>query len=171
MDLKDLAALITPPAAPFATGSDLEWEKFQTNNAIELPMDYRELISKYGAGDYLNFLGVLSPFAPKAGLLASHASESQFYRALQKVFPVYPDDQGLLCVGADENGDKLFWLTGGVPDSWPVVFFSNDFIEFERYDHNLTTFLVRWLRGDIEPPFVAPLRLLKNRPFVFTPHK
>lgn len=170
MDIQDLMELIAPPRVPFACGDPTQWNEFAEQYRLHLPADYRTLIAHYGTGGFLNFLGINSPFASRSALMAYHKREAAYYRDMQHVFPIYPEDSGLLCVGADENGDKLFWLMQGTPDKWPVVFFSSDFDAYELYDHNLTTFLVRWLRGAIEPNFIAPLRLLETRSFVFTPY-
>jgi hypothetical protein len=66
-------------------------------------------------------------------------------------FPVFPDPGGLLSVGADINGNTLFWLTKGEPDEWPVVYMDDDFLEYDLYEMSLTTFLVEWISGRIEP--------------------
>jgi hypothetical protein len=60
--LQQLIALVPPPANPVAPGTSEAWSRIETEIGSRLPQDFKDYIKVYGAGQWLNFFGVMNPF-------------------------------------------------------------------------------------------------------------
>jgi hypothetical protein len=70
----------------------------------------------------------------------------------------YPDKDGLLLWGMDDNGAMALWDTRGAPDEWGVAVQPPRYYDVEAFDLSLTTFLARNFSRDMAcviwgPPF------------------
>jgi hypothetical protein len=63
--------------------------------------------------------------------------------------PPWPDPGGLLPLGRSDNGNELYWLTGGPADAWPVVAFAGRSTRHEVHRHPVTAFLALLLSGEL----------------------
>jgi SMI1-KNR4 cell-wall len=157
--LDDLVALVPPPSAPAnATG---DW----TALGIALPSDYRELITRYGSGEFSDEVALLPPFGPctlldyGVGLLDGdrelradeEATDPEDYP-----YPLYPEPGGLLIWATTANGERLCWLTAGEPDEWKVVAWDPKAFEYEEHEPGAVGFLVSWLSGRLESEILPP---------------
>lgn len=156
MGLWELLASVPAPATPVWAGDKAEWEEVQEELGTVLPRDYRELIQAYGCGGFCCTFAILSPFGGRRGLISTHKAREAFFRTMlstygDPTFRVYPEEGGILYVGGDEYTNSLTWLTTGTPDRWPLVLFDDHMREYEMFEMPLTTFLIKWVKGDIEP--------------------
>ena len=65
-------------------------------------------------------------------------------------FPVFPAAGGLFPWATTDNGDTLYWLTVGDPDTWQVVVWESRGPEHVVYPFGAAEFLQRWLSGTLE---------------------
>ncbi len=172
-----MATLAPPPAMPASPGSPDKWGGVERALGTVLPTDYKWLIDTYGVGDFGDLLVVLNPFAAPASMNLLRQAEikaagranpmfpdpSSLARYLegrerlipeQCPFPAYPEPGGLLPVAKDTNGNDLFWVTRGAPDSWSLVHYDRRG-GWERQEYNLSIvgFLLRWLSGKMPESF------------------
>ncbi|GAA1799336.1 hypothetical protein GCM10009682_21200 [Luedemannella flava] len=138
--IDDLTRLIPPPAAP--VHADGDWAAVEATLGLSLPADYRALVAAYGLGGF-DDINLLTPFAAAvsehadllwhAGRLHQLLGESRAKNPDAVPFPLFPEPGGLLEWAGTGTGIALCWLTGGEPDSWPVVVFDYLYHK-ERYE-------------------------------------
>ncbi len=134
--LKELMSLVPPPQSPLYSQGD--WGQVEKELGIALPVDYKELISVYGAGTFnakaydagFQIFSYLSPWGAKnqgegMGELLKSMLIS-FYGNDEYTPPAsfYPHVPGLLHFGTYLERDELLWL---VPASGPprdIVWFA-----------------------------------------------
>lgn len=159
MSLSELVKLVPPPKEPIWNGEGEDLAAVERELGTRLPSDYLDLIRVYGSGTFCNTLDIFSPFGPKR-LKLQHDSRREFYcgmlsgfpaRLPKPKFPVYPEEGGILVVGGDEFSTHFCWLTRGLPDSWPLIWFDDYMVEYEIFDLALSEFLTEWVSGRIEP--------------------
>src|SRR5262249_54774047 len=129
MSLAKLKKLIRPPDRPSEIGSLEHWRAVEGQLGTSLPRDYREFISTYGTGVFAHFYCVYSPFSKNKHLSLLRCAElvCRYNRQSREEFPerfpypYFPEPDGLLPWGVDENGNDYFWLTQGAPSNWIVV--------------------------------------------------
>ena len=66
-------------------------------------------------------------------------------------YAVYPEEGGIILCGADSNGCYISWVTEGRPEDWPIIYFDNSWCSYDRYDMNLSTFLLKLAKREIKP--------------------
>ena len=169
MGIATLAELAPPPQSPLWAGRPQDWTAVEATLGTSLPDDYKEFITVYGAGAFYDFLGVATPFAPKYDLVTKHGRSRTYFQA-QDVFPVFPDSGGLLCMGGDDNGDSLCWLTRGLPNEWPIVYSTEDFIEINIFKMTLVEFLAGWVGQRFHPTFLSGLNIHFRPKPIFRPN-
>jgi hypothetical protein len=168
--LQHLVELAPPPTQPAATGIDEDWLKIEAEIGLELPQDFKDYIRCYGAGQWLEFFGIIDPFYewkhPQAqknwrawiidriGHLNNIEERVKNYYAS---FKPYPAVNGLLAFGYDDNGGTLCWQTTGKPDQWPIVCLDGKTTqEYDLFDMPLTEFLAGVVSEKICPATFAP---------------
>jgi len=171
MAIKQLAALITPPASPLDCEGN--WYAAEIVVGATYPADFRALIAAYGSGAF--FRGHLTVYNPlTVGGLAGIKQAERFCRQHREgLYPlplaVHPDTPGLLPWGGDENGNTYCWLTKGKPDKWPVVFLGHG---HESHPVQLRTDITGFLAGyatDKFPELAQPDDPMSEAMQVFTP--
>jgi hypothetical protein len=127
--LERLRELLPPPAEPVEPGRPDGWAAVEATLGTRLPADFRAFTELYGSGTVDDFLYLFNPFATGQGgnLLAERDRVLAGYRQTRARFPEllllppFPDEGGVLPLGRTDNGDELYWVTEGDPDSWPVT--------------------------------------------------
>jgi hypothetical protein len=138
---------------------------------LEFPSDYRAFVDLYGGG-HLGFPGSLRFFvhAPSSaarpttpggplgfeGFMDWHVSNiASMFEGLDEddwggpVYPMYPNQGGLLTWGENERGDLFWWLTqGGDPDAWPIVMWARGPATTYRFDTGMVGLLHAMVSGD-----------------------
>ena len=172
MSLSDVSRRVPPPAQPVGAGSAPEWRAAEAKLGLELPVDYKQLVSTYGLGRFADFLTIFTPFADNeyVNLLAQPELSLEAYRALRAghpdvaPYPAYPEPGGLLSWAQSDNGDVIYWLTEGSADTWPIVLIESRHGMIERYDVPTTDFLAQVLDGRL-PTRILPRDLNEDASF------
>jgi hypothetical protein len=168
MTIGQLVEVLPPPAAPAGDPGAVAAAEAALGTA--LPPDYRELVARYGAGRIAGFLWVFQPggVPDTIDLAAQAQAQREDLAALAAggeplPFPLFPDPGGLLAAGMTDNGDALFWRTGGAPETWPVVVHEARGPLWWTHDGDLTGFLAGVLSGAVRCP-VFPRDFPGERP-------
>jgi hypothetical protein len=157
VSIAELKKQVPPPSKPFEVGSLARWRKIESQLGLKLPRDYREFVFAYGSGLFAGFYRVYNPFAASeyTGLLSSSKRICDMNRESQpgnpERFPYkyYPEPEGLLPWGNDENGNDYFWLTKGPPTNWVVVQDENRGNGIRVQPYSMTGFLVAILQRKV----------------------
>ena len=132
-----------------------------------MPDDYKSYIARYGTGSFskpdFSFLFPYNPFSEHFNLIENQQLILETYLDCQIdspeicVFNAFPEEKGLLPWGQTDNGDSLYWLTNGPPNTWDIVVFDGRYFMYDWFSLTMTQFLAQWLTGDIKvncfPPF------------------
>jgi len=158
----DLEALVPPPTAPIAADGD--WTMVEQTLGVRLPTDFQALVRRYGHGQFAD-ITLLTPFSAGAedlfNLVYRARAQLDLYRDHRDAWPedfpysLYPEPQGLLEWANTGNGDGLYWLTLGEPDSWPVVIW-NIREGSRRYEIGAVELLFAYLSGQREVDLLGP---------------
>jgi hypothetical protein len=152
MALDELLAICTPPSSPRHARGDWQLVEQQLG---PLPPDYKSLVETYGAGTFGGFLHVWTPFTPNrhVELRAAGAQTLAADRESRAKFPakftmkLHPEPGGLLPCGATDNGDGLYWITGGEPTTWRMFVLPDRELAGQHFEHDLTGFITAWFAG------------------------
>lgn len=157
-DLSVIIGLVAPPRAP--VGLDRSWDDVEHELGVSLPADYMEFIDTYGSGvvaDSLsiwNFRDRVLFNRPLGETLLGKGGVIPLYRHVASMgndvpFALYPEPGGLLPFGACNEVHNLNWETTGEPDSWSIVYWYSDGLEFLRLDGDgFSRFLRRVIRRE-----------------------
>lgn len=163
MAIEELIACIPPPENPRDTEGD--WAAVEATLDIHFPSDFRQLVSRYGTGEFFEGLLILNPLNPWCrGQIAKTLSNFCVMRkAMELSLRLYPETSGLFPWGHDSNGNNFFWLTEGNPDDWPVVQVGhNEEANPHRSKVGITDFLVRYGRNKY-PKMLGGVRFKKKQ--------
>ncbi|HEY8614776.1 SMI1/KNR4 family protein [Phenylobacterium sp.] len=146
--------MIPPPRLPVeAFGGP--WGVIEADLGGPLPQDYKDLSRLYGAGYWLQFLGLNVPRSvnPNIQLAPQARAISAAFSGYEDLpYPMWPAPEGLLPLGGTDNGDYLFWLRrGSRAEAWPIVVWDRAFHSFELIECDVTGFLAGLARGKILP--------------------
>jgi hypothetical protein len=153
----DLCKAVPPPDNPFEAGRPEGFTAVEGRLGLALPTDYKSLIGAYGAGSWKGFLWVLNPFASNRYLNLFEQTQRQLdaERTIRADWPkdvpfaLYPEPGGLLPWAMTDNGDRLYWVTEGRPDTWDTVVYESRGPEYDRHRMSCCEFLRRWVAGEL----------------------
>jgi cell wall assembly regulator SMI1 len=150
MAINELVALVPPPAIPL--GTDGDWSGAEADLGCKFPADFRELIRRYGTGQFdLGGLLVSNPLtAAGRQEIRDHLETLRDLREGCEIqLVIHPERPGLLPWGSDSLGNIFCWLTEGEPDKWPVVQVGHDDEGGQpRVEVGITAFLARYARNE-----------------------
>jgi hypothetical protein len=167
MALENFCKTIKPPNQPIENGGIEEWNGVEQALKTKLPSDYKNYVNNFGTGCISNFIWVFNPFSKnsnlnlhaqiKAQLDAIATLENEF----NEIYPysIHPKSGRLLPWGITDNGDVMFWLTDGEPDSWKTVIHESRGTRYETFDATITNFLMDLNLGRITSKII-PIELL-----------
>ena len=146
---------LVPPPNEVETHSPQEWAGALASTG-RLPPDYIDFIDRYGFVRLDDFLMIYSPFAPTGpgNLVDQMDIDLDAYRALRSghedemPLAALPETGGLLPLGRSDNGDVLFWLTGG-DDPWPIIVIGEGDRRHSRLEVTLVELLGGLVTGEI----------------------
>lgn len=141
MDSAHLTAIrkiLSPPSQPVdAVG---EWKEVEQELGIELPEDYKQLVSCYGTGMIGHILEVFNLLKDRSAIWKQIAfvrdQNETVFNELKSVaqmlgrdtnvdhplpYPFFPDNGGLFPWGRAFDGWAFWWLTEGPPRNWKIV--------------------------------------------------
>jgi hypothetical protein len=174
-DLESISKLLSPPTD--SVGLDRPWRTVERELGTPLPSDYKEFIDRYGSGmicgsmSVWNFRDAAIFSKPLAKVLTGPGGVVQAYERIRAMgnswpFTMYPQPGGLLPFVTVRDVHHLNWLADGPPDTWDVVYWFFDGLEFIHLKgDSFTGFLLKVLKKKYnrkELPQFDP-------PFEFTP--
>ncbi|MCT9010269.1 SMI1/KNR4 family protein [Streptomyces rhizosphaerihabitans] len=156
-----LARLVAVPVDPIDAVGD--WLAVEAQLPVTLPTDYKELVERYGWGEFCDFLYVRTPFGGNRhnGLSwqdVRYQNEWTVPGSKRLPYPLYPAPGALLIWGGSPDADRLCWLTEGPPDTWPVVVWSRD-DDYEVYEMGCAAFIEGWTSGKIRSGIIGGMEL------------
>lgn len=123
-----LTKILPPPSSPVDLPSEKDWKRVDAVLGT-VPADYRTFVSIYGTGQIDQFIWILNPASAneylnlvsggRANLKALAESKGEFPETF--TMSLFPNEEGFLPFGITDNGDTLYWVTGGAPDEWTVA--------------------------------------------------
>ena len=145
MTIDELIQIVFPPSEPVHTGSREEWADVEKRFGVRFPDDYFEVAQNYGSGEFLSgTLEIANPFDPKYEVWLNYELKKlQRYQRDdpdEMPYAVFPQSDGLLPFGRDDNGNRFFWITRGEPNTGPIVCRSGAY-HWEVVQSTLTNFL------------------------------
>ncbi|BCJ77106.1 hypothetical protein CS0771_66500 [Catellatospora sp. IY07-71] len=177
MSLERLLRLAPAPPARIDVPNPDDFAACEAELRLTLPADFKELLSAYGAGRFLDYLfaypltGYDMNMLRNKALLAGHQEARERFPDWYP-WPLYPEPGGLLLWGGTYDGHSLCWLTAGDPDTWPVIVWQQRDGGHERFDGGAVELLTRWLAHELpnkvlpEPPrldaWFEPMRPLRE---------
>lgn len=177
MSIQHLIAIIPPPPNPVFAGSPEDWPAIEEEAGISLPTDYKQLINLYGFGYFGGYICPLNPFLPLTpplnlyhlqSVMADLNASKQYVGSNQAEgippLPIFPEANGLLAWGVDDNRGLQGWLTSGDNTVWPLLILDYDWSEeYLTFSMSVTEFLMNWMTNKITishyppPPLSGPL--------------
>jgi hypothetical protein len=163
--LNKLLSLIAPPKQATYRDTLLLFTDVEKEYELIFPNDYKELIAYYGCGTYCDTIFIKNPFGDKS-LFKSHFRRINLYHAMlgfplqykSTRFPIFPEINGLLEIGCDDNGNVLMWKIENNSQIWPLYFF-DDYMQNESvYYMPITEFLYKWIIGELHPACLEACR-------------
>lgn len=152
MAIDYLKAVISPPMNVSEARGAGGWAGVEGRMGTALPNDYKEFIDAYGSGQIGGFIWVFNPFSINENLnlekqAIRQATVLDELRSYGEVVPYesFPSVGGILPFGITDNGDVLFWQTGGNPNDWTVLVNEARSPEWEVFSSSLTRFLAEIL--------------------------
>ncbi|MCR9234543.1 MAG: pentapeptide repeat-containing protein [bacterium] len=145
--LDELLTLIPPPVKPAHTAGD--WAKIETELGVVFPDDFKHLIASYGSGRFFNDLNIFNPLTSQGreSITTSLEMLEDLREACEYLWPIHPEEAGILPWGDDSNGNYFCWLAGGEPNDWPTGQLGHDADEPESDHVNIVTFLLNYARN------------------------
>ncbi len=154
--------LMPPPEKALEIPSDGDWARCE--QAVgKLPADYREFLAVYGTGAIDFFLWVYNPASlnENLNLLNQQRVVLDDLRVFAQDFPeyypmpIFPDPGGFLPFAGTDNGDNIFWVAEGAPDTWHIALMGGRAPEVFHFNGGLSDFLVAILSRKFDC-FVLP---------------
>lgn len=162
--LEKLTRIQPPPEDPIGTGNPEAWANVEAALGCQLPIDYKEYVMLYGAGTWVDFFGILTPFyrfRHPEGLeyfewVRTRLDDlDEFRESFPECAPPFhrfPAQNGLIPIGYTDNGGTLCWHTAGQPDSWGVVCLDGKYGDgYDKFETSLTGFLAGFLGNHLIP--------------------
>jgi hypothetical protein len=155
--LEQLRRLLPPPAEPLEAAPPDGWAEVEAALGIGLPDDFKAFTELYGSGKVDDFLYLFNPFAEgqdgnllfeKDRVLAAYAETRAKFPA-RLPLPPFPEQGGVLPLGRTDNGDELYWVTGGDPGGWPVALLESRAARQELHRMPVTGLLLALAAGEL----------------------
>lgn len=149
--ISELTPILTPPRGPVLVPDAAEFELLERQLGVELPPDYRDYWTTFGAGAISEFVGVLRPQAraPHLDYVTYVVDSLQHDVPAGSNWEPHPARGGLIPWGSTDNGDILAWRTVGSPESWTVAVLPNEAESVDDYAASMTSFLAQWISGKL----------------------
>ncbi|MFJ9817928.1 SMI1/KNR4 family protein [Streptomyces sp. NPDC101151] len=129
-----LTRLVPPPERPIDAHGD--WADVEARLGVRLPADYKQLVERYGHGEFCDYLYLRTPFGPGP------------HNGLRY-------DDGLLVWGTTMDADRLCWRTEGDPEEWPVVVRGSGGTGREEFAPGAAWFVEGWVTGGVRSAVLA----------------
>lgn len=147
-DLKKLTEIVVPPANP--SGNLGDWIDVEKELSLELPEDYKQFVSLYGAGTISGMISIGAPFIQPVPARKFWENWVDIYNDIENYgtevpFDLYPTIPGLLPCGHYADVNIINWLTHNSQPQWRIIFYSHSKGFFDLGTTSLTQFLLSML--------------------------
>lgn len=142
-----LIEISPPPLQQSASVTDGEWAQILESHRIDIPLDFREIVDRYGEGEFGNFLWLLLPGSRRPHMNMQRAIDDissglRMFRDMGDCNqPIFPEEGGLIPWGMTLNGDALLWRTLRQSGRWSVVVNPGRSLLFYDYPMRTSEFL------------------------------
>ncbi|MFF8612005.1 SMI1/KNR4 family protein [Streptomyces sp. NPDC015350] len=143
-------------------GAAVDWAAVESRLGTVLPGDYKELVERFGHGEFDDYLGLLIPDGPPGSLDLIEFNEFWARAAAEcgggpwKPYGLHPAPGGLLQWASTEQQSSFYWLTeDSDPDRWPILVTGDDYGEWDRFDGSTAEFVHRLLTDPRHPRSTA----------------
>ncbi|MBA3465168.1 MAG: SMI1/KNR4 family protein [Deltaproteobacteria bacterium] len=157
MSVEELQRMMPAPREPVFVPCERDWKDAEAALGTRLPSDYKAFLGAYGSGRVSQFLEIFNPASPHEynNLVACWKKQVPIFEYIQShgtqvSLNLHPAKPGLLPIGQTDNGDMIFFVTGGPPDDWRVAVLISRAQDVEIFDLRLTEFLTSGLRHEID---------------------
>jgi hypothetical protein len=161
--IDELKKIVTPPNTPTNNGSLEQFAEIEIELGLQFPSDYKELIVTYGDGCWQGFWYLLNPFTKNTNLnLIAQASREgasgydilsaeRAEKEMEVSYPhaIWPDENGLFPWGITDNGGRFFWVTGGNPAQWPIIYYPSRDPDFQKYEMRIFELVLGAVSGTL----------------------
>lgn len=158
MSINKIITILEPPVSPSESVKGIEWPLIE--DKLNFPSDYIDFINLYGSGRIADFVVIFNPFSGdeninffgQCKLILEDLnylieSDKDYYK-----FSLYPENNGLIPLGATDNGDYIFWVVNSVDSSdlWETAIIPARSSEVEYFGSGLITLLESLLVGRVK---------------------
>jgi SMI1-KNR4 cell-wall len=153
MTIENLIRAMPPPLIPFGTFRG-PWRPVEEELGTFLPQDYKDYVRIYGRGYLFQYLGVSVPRSLNPNVRLERNVRMfgpGFAQFEDPPYPIWPRPGGLLPFGSTDNGENLYWLTQGPPETWRIAVWDGDIDSCEVFNCDMTDFLAGLATGEILP--------------------
>lgn len=136
--------ILPPPERPIAVPTAGDWERCEAELTV-LPDDYKAFIHTYGVCNIDFFMHIYDPALSLVEMASQTLSALRTTRdKFPDMFPMpcFPEPGGFLPFGGTDNGDSMYWVTIGEPNTWTVAVLTARAPEVYRYNGGMLEFLV-----------------------------
>jgi hypothetical protein len=144
---------MSAPPVPREVPGAGDWESAEMKLGT-IPEDYKDFVSRFGTSKIDDFLWIFTPTAssPHLDLLFQVPLQLNVLKEIKK--EVSPSDldhypSSVLPFGKSDNGEVLFWISGGPAAEWNVLVHDSRAPKRETFDLNMTTFVSGVLTGEV----------------------
>jgi hypothetical protein len=158
MTIDLLLKLMPPPSSPINTGNSNKWKNVEKELGVDIPTDYKSIISAYGSGSVDYYLWLLNPFESneyisllkKSRVLINAFIELRLQFPERYNSPVFPELGGLLPWAFTDSGVEICWIVGkGNSDDWTVGIHNPANGTIVDFKCNAVSFMVKLLSKEI----------------------
>ena len=161
MSIETLERALAPPSRAVETGDHAAWDSVDESLGVNLPGDYKQLVSRYGTGCIDDFLWVLNPFTQNDNLNLVIQADAKLdaLRQLRDEFgvglpyPLFIEGEGLYPWAFTDNGDVLYLLIRKGLVVRTVVIGDSGGNEWQEFDGTVTEFLTALVARRIDIGF------------------
>jgi hypothetical protein len=144
-----------------------DFARVERDLGLVFPLDYKKLVSFYGAGSIEFFFRVFSPVATGRGRTPRELQES-----LEAVVAASGGYRSRLFPwGSTANGDDLCWALDGPPDTWHVVVRASRQAWYEEHATGCVEFLTRMCSGSLSSEILPAMALPEGQKPTFRPSR
>jgi hypothetical protein len=163
---------VPPPRDPI--GAQGDWDAVVADVGVQLPEDYRQFISQYGAGNISGMIAVLNPLIQNTTPRNFWMNCVDIYRDIATYgvdvpFDLYPICPGLLPCASYGDVDIINWLTDKSGSVESLVYYSRSYGFFNLGRVTLTRFIIQLLAGSSVLPSGINTSALVKKPRQFRP--
>lgn len=145
-----LIALVSPPNKLDVESITENIKLVEEHYNIKYPDDYIEFVTKYGIGQFIDYISIYVPINSEA-YYKEKEDICLNYKKFRTKFPneythnIFPEDNGLLPLGVTDDGSEIWWKTNKEKEKWTIVVYDENSWDYEEYQMQVCEFLYKFL--------------------------